>query len=350
MTKVILLNKLLSVNSEFSHPTLVCPYTLIEEEALIWSILLFNQVVLLHPYPLSLPPSCRSLVDLGLLQVRTMERTREEIREKDRKLRDIRTYISNDPEKGYLKYLKQVDVLKDQETEEEIVGLLKGRPLIKPFKKSSITSGPILLCLIHEWMMQEWEVEVSLAEIEEQEKILAQGWQENPEDGSNWKPNAPPAQSRNEFQILCPPALAAWRELKKQLSPEPLNLFTTEQWVWTDHYGLDPEEGGIISIPLPDLSSLISTTSQKHAEEWVPEKASFFIREKAGRLLQSSLGADQERSVDEFQKFLSGLGLPLNGKYKLILPPIPPFSKEPPSHWDKNGTSPLILLSPTRAI
>ena len=333
------------MNPESSQPALICPYTLIEEEALIWSILLFNQVVLLHPYPLPLPAPCHPLVDRGLLKIRTLERTREEIREKDRRLREIRTYIANDPDRGFLKYLKEVDSMKDQETEEEIVGLLKGRPVIKPFKDFSVVKAPILLCLIHEWMMLEWEVEASLAEIEEQEKILARGWQENTEEGSNWKPDALPARGKNEFQILCPPALAAWRELKKQLAPEPLNLFTTEQWVWEDYYGQDPEEGGIISIPLPDLSSLTGTTSQKHAQEWVSEEAGFFIRGKAVRLLQSPIGADQERFVDEFQKCLSGLGLPLNGNYKLSLPFIQFPMKEPKTQFSPRGSDPMFLVS-----
>ena len=93
-------------------------------------------------------------------------------------------------------------------------------------------------------------METSLAAIEEQEKNLIQGWQENPEEVSIWKSADPLVLKRIETEINCPPALAAWRELKNTLVPEPVPLFTTQQWVWAEHYGLDPEEGRSNSLPL----------------------------------------------------------------------------------------------------
>ena len=79
------------MNSYSCKPALICPYTLMEEGALAWAIHLFSQAVLLHPFPLPLPPFCHPLVDLGFLQVRSLARSREEIREKDKSLREMDT-------------------------------------------------------------------------------------------------------------------------------------------------------------------------------------------------------------------------------------------------------------------
>jgi len=327
------------------QPALICPYTLLEEEALIWSILLFNRAVLLHPFPLSLPASSQSLVSQGLLQVRTLERTQEEIREKDRKLREIQAYIANNPDRGFLKYLKEADSMQDQETQEEIVGFMKGKPFTTPLRDASIVNGPVFLCLIHEWMIKEWEVEASLADIEKQEQIMAQGWQESLEEGSPWETASPLILKKNDIEILCPLALSAWRELKNKLAPEPSILFSTQRWVWADHYGLDPEEDQIMALPLPDLSSLCSANFQKQAKNLASLKKSL-IQENLERLLRSFGREEQKRSIDDFKKSLSGLGLPPNGKYQLILPPFQPSLKEPLAHLDQRGSIPLILFSP----
>jgi hypothetical protein len=327
------------MSSNFNLPALICPYTLMEEEALAWAILLFQQTLLLHPYPLLLPASFQSLADQGLIQVRSPVRTREEIREKDILLRELENYLVNNPGRGFLKYLKEAASIEDQETQEEITDLIKDRPFLKPPKDFSILNGPILLCLIHEWMKQEWEVEMSLAAIDAQEKILAQGWQENPEEGSIWKSAGPLVLKRNETEINCPPALAAWRELKNILVPEPVTLLTTQQWVWTDYYGLDPEDGQISSIPLPDLGSLTSTHFKN------PD-ISGLVREKMEAVLRPPLGSSSKNTVADFQKTLLELGLPPDGKYRLVFPPNSPFLPVPPSSLGQRGSDPLILLLP----
>ena len=325
------------MSSNFHQPALICPYTLMEEEALAWSILLFGQAVLLHPYPLPLPVSVQIRRDQGMIQVRSWVQTPEAIREKDRLLRGIKQYVIDNPGQGFLKYLLGAASMDDQETQEEITDLMKGRPFLK--HESFIINGPILLCLIHDWLMQEGEVETSLAVVEEQEKNLIQGWQENPEEESIWKSADPSVLKRIEAEINCPPALAAWWELKNTLVPEPSILFTTQQWVWAKHYNLDPEESRVNSIPLPDLGSL--TTAPL-------ENPDFYriIRSKVEAVLHPAPAFDPQKALDEFQKALLELGLPSEGQYRLVFPPDPPPFQVSPSPSGQKGSDPMILLLP----
>jgi hypothetical protein len=327
------------MNSNSYQPALICPYTLMEEEALAWAILLFQQALLLHPYPLPLPDSIQPLADQGLIQVRSPERTREEIRKKDIQLRELKIYLADNPGRGFLKYLMEAAAQEKMETQEEIAGLMMGRTLIKSHSDSPLVSGPMLLCLIHEWMIQEREVETSLAAIEEQEKILAQSWQENPEEISIWKSADPRVLKRIEREINCPPALSAWWELKNALVPEPVPLFTTQPWVWAEHYGLDPEEGRINSISLPDLSSLNNGIFQN-------TKIHGPVREKMEAVLRLPLGIASRSAVDDFQIALLQLDLPPEGKYRLVFPPISSQLPVPPSSPAQSGSDPLILLLP----
>jgi hypothetical protein len=319
------------------RPALVCPFTLMEEEALAWSILLFGQTVLLHPYPLPLPVSFQIRRDQGMIQIRSLVQTAESIREKDRLLRGIKQYLIDNPGRGFLKYLIEAASLEEQETQEEITNLMTGRPFLKP--ESFALNGPILLCLIHEWMMQEWEVETSLDAVEEQEKNLIQGWQENPEEESIWKSAALSVLKSIEPEINCPPALAAWWELKNTLVPEPSILFTTQQWVWEKHYNLDPEESRIHSIPLPDLGSLTAAPLQNPDFNRI-------IQEKVEAVLGPAPAIDPSRAVDEFQKALLELGLPSEGKYRLVIPPNLLSSLGTPSSSGTGNSEPLILLLP----
>ena len=325
------------MSSNFYKPALVCPYTLMEEEALAWSILLFGQAVLLHPYPLPLPVSIQSRRDQGMIQIRSLVQTPEAIREKDRLLRGIKQYLIDNPGQGFLKYIIEAASMEDQETQEEITDLMKGRPFLKP--ESFIINGPILLCLIHEWMMQEWEVETSLAAIEEQEKIMIQGWQESPEEGSIWKSADPLVLKRIETEIECTPALSAWWELKKTLVPEPVTLFTTQQWVWAEQNRLDPEEGRINSLPLPDLSSLTTASFQNPDIHRV-------IREKMDAILRLPIGSASKSAVDDFQIALLQLDLPPEGKYRLVFPSNSSPLPVPLSSPGQSGSDPLILLLP----
>ncbi len=330
---------------ESIQPALIYPYTLFEEEALAWSILLCNQAVLLHPFPLPLPPSYLPLMDQGLLQVRSLERTREEIRIKERNLRAVQTYIAGLPDQGFLKTLKGLTSGEALETQEEIVGLLKGETSKKNPEYPSAIDGQTLLCLIHQWLMQEWEMEASVAMAEEQEKTLTMGWQENPEETVTWSPPVPSVLRKNETELPCPLALTAWKELRDQLAPEPLNLFTTQWWAWTEHYGLDPDEEPPVSIPLPDLGPLDASNFQKQLEARGPSKTGSTVSRFPEGPLRSLLVSPQEGAIVDFQKALSGLGLPPNGRYCLILPPIKLSLKGPEAYRRQNGWGPLILLS-----
>ncbi len=308
------------MNPESIQPALIYPYTLIEEEALAWSILLCDQAVLLHPFPLPLPPSYLPLMDRGLLQIRSLKRTREEIRIKDRNLRAVQAYIAGLPDQGFLKTLKGLTPGEALETQEEIVGLLKGVTSRKGPGYPSAIDGQTLLCLIHEWMMQEWEMEASVARVEEQEKNLTMGWQENPDEAVTWPPPVPPVLRKTETEIPCPLALTAWKELEDQLAPEPLNLFTTQWWAWAEHYGLDPDEEPPVSIPLPNLGPLSSPNFQKQLEARGPLKTGSAVPNIPEGLLRSLLVSPQGGSIVDFQRVLSGLGLPSGGQYYLIFP------------------------------
>jgi hypothetical protein len=247
--------------------------------------------------------------------------------------------VANNPGRGFLKYLMEAAAQEEMETQEEIAGLMRGRPLKKPHSDSPPVSGPILLCLIHGWMIQEREVETSLAAIEEQEKILVQGWQENTEEVSIWKSADPLVSKRIETEINCPPALSAWQGLKNKLVPEPVTLFTTQQWVWTEHYGLDPEEGRINPIPLPDLGSLTTATFNNPGIKGD-------IREKMEAVLFLPTGSASKSAVDDFQESLLSLDLPPEGKYRLIFPPNSSPLPDPLSSSGPRGPDPLILLLP----
>jgi hypothetical protein len=325
--------------SEVRQPALICPYTLLEEEALAWAVLLFGQVVLLHPYPLPVPASCLEAANRNWIQVRTLPRTREEIRKKDKFLTEMDSLLANTPGRGYLKYLQGAASLEDTETREEIVSLMRGRLLGKNAPDGSAVNGPILLCWIHNWMRQEWEVEASLAEIEEREKIMALGWQENLEEEWPGESTVPRMVKKTEIEIHCPPALVAWRELKKSLVSEPMTLVTNQIWVWKSNYNLDPEEDRTVSIPLPDLGSLEKAASQNHS-------LMMSIREKWERVLHPPGGSDQERILVDFQESLTQLGLPVSGKYRLTFPPDPVSMKALRSSAGNKESDRLILFSP----
>jgi hypothetical protein len=319
------------------QPALICPFTLVEEEALAWSILLFGQTILLHPYPLPLPNSVSPLVDQGTVQVRSMAQTPENIREKDRLLREIKQYAMNTPGRGFLKYLEGAIGLEETETQEEITGWMKGEKSNRFLNDLPPINGSILLCLIHEWLMQDWDLQTSLTTIEEKEKLLVQGWKEDPEEESDWEVGAFGTLKEQGTEMRYPPALTAWRELKKDLVPEPVTLFTTQQWVWEDYYNLDPEENRNHSIPLPKLNSLSGVSLQNPGLIRA-------IRETVPGLLPLSMYLDHQQALEEFQKGLQGLNLPADGSYRLLLPPHP-LTSDPPS-INQKVLDPLILLLP----
>ncbi len=331
------------MNPEPIRQALVCPYTLIEEEALAWAIILFNRAILLHPFPLPVPASYLPLMDRGRLQVRSLDRSPEEIRIKDRKLRAIQTFIAGYPEESFLKYLQGMAAGESAETEEEIIAVLKERPVRKTSGNSPAVDGQALLCLIHGWMLEKWEMEAALARAEALEKNLTSGWQENQEEAVTWPSPAPSYSKTNETEIPCPLALTAWQELKDQLAPEPAILFTTQRWLWAEQFGRDPEEEAPSSILLPDLGPFSSPDFRKQIEE--PASLKSAVSLDVERSLRALMAAPSERSIADFQKALAALELPPAGRYHLMLPPASPPAKEPPALGDLRGKGSLILLS-----
>jgi hypothetical protein len=333
------------MNPTYSQTALICPYSLMEEEALAWSTLLFNQALLLHPFPLTLPASYQPLLAQGWLQVLAPDRSQDEIRLKDKSLRQIQAFISSNPDQGLLKYLNQVNLQEDRETQEELVGLLKGQPPKRTSPDSLTFNGHVLLCLIHEWMMQEWALDDALAKIEEQEKSLAQGWQDSLEEGSIWSDRTSRVQKRNEIEIPCPLALKAWRELKNQMVPEPGCLFSGQPWVWNIHYGTDWEEDQVISIVLPDMSSSISGSLPALRDDpSSKEKVSRVVQTWESLLMSLSSGG-AKRLLPDFQRALAALDLPDRGRYRLIIPLFPPSQKQSKILYGQDQTSLLVLIT-----
>jgi hypothetical protein len=331
-------------SSAIQDPVLIYPYTLIGKEALNWSIILFGPVFLLHPFPLPLPPPCRPLYEQGLLQIHSLERSREEIRIKDRALREIQRFITDKPDQTFLKVLKEINPSEDHETLREIVSLLKGKFLPDPPLDPTNRFGQILLCLVHQWMIEQWEIKESLDQIKDQEALLAQSWSENPEEEPFLTFEDIRDEGRDETEVICPKALEAWRDLKSLWSAEPRYLLTDQRWVWADYYGLDPEESQIISIPLPSLDETNSNFSQARDGQQIIHKTGINLREDFQNLWQAFGRADQEKQAQTFQKDLSALGLPPLGKYHLILPPVPSALPGPVSVRHPKGPTPLILL------
>ena len=72
------------MENEIKPTVLVTPYTLMEEEATYWSLLLFGPLLFLHPYALASPDTYRKLLAEGLIHVLSPDRTPEEIRQKER--------------------------------------------------------------------------------------------------------------------------------------------------------------------------------------------------------------------------------------------------------------------------
>lgn len=336
------------MNSFSSLKALICPYTLMEEEALAWSILLFNQALILHPFPLPLPASYQSLINRGLLEVRTLERTPEEIRTKNKNLRELQAFIADHPDRSFLEILKERTVSEDLETQEELVGFLKGQPLQTISNDSQLLKGQILLCLIHEWMLQGWEVDFSLAMIEEQERLLAQSWQDGLDEGSRRMAIDPLVFKRNETEILCPLALKTWWELKNRLVTESAYLCTSQPWVWKDSYGTEDAVNPAVSIPLPDLNSMLSGSFQGVGENRLPNTRVVPVQKSWEALLRSLSREGKEGGTVEreaFRKAVSALGLPDNGRYRLVLPVDQPGEKGLKNRSGPQGEGPLVLIT-----
>ena len=107
---------------------LVTPYTLMEPEGRLWSLLLFGPLVFLHPYALAGPDPYQRLLAENLIQVLSPDRTPEEIRQKDKSLREFQTFVAQNPDFSFLEYLKQVKPGEHLESRDEILNILRGNP------------------------------------------------------------------------------------------------------------------------------------------------------------------------------------------------------------------------------
>jgi hypothetical protein len=316
---------------------LVTPYTLMEPEATYWSLLLFGPLVFLHPYSLAWPDPYRELLAEGLVQVLTPDRTLEEIRQKDRGLRDFQTFASQNPDFSFLEYLRQVKPGEHLESRDEILGLLRGRspkPREGAETRQSLT-GDLFLCLIHDWLNKEWEIDLSMENFGELDRGLARIMDQSPEFSSDWVSSQDTYITPTEAERICPPALAAWKALRAQLAPGPGRLITNQPWVRREHYALTDEESPSPALPLPALrfpsfeGFLASYRRWSQAGDLIP------LRQGIEDFFSKPETSDRER--DEFPETLKPLDLKEPGRYSLYLPPPALPSPAP---------EPLLLIAP----
>ncbi len=315
----------------------VTPYTLMEPEATYWSLLLFGPLVFLHPYSLVWPAPYRELLTGGLIQVLTPDRTPEEIRQKDRALREFQSFAAQNPDFSFLEYLRQVKPGEHLESRDEILGLLRGQPA-NPREETETRqtlSGELFLCIIHDWLSKEWEIDLSLGDFGEQELALARIMDQSPEFSLDWASSEKPFVSPTEAEMVCPPALAAWRKLRAQLAPGPVRLLTNQPWVRREHYALAGDESPSPSLPLPALrfpsfeGFLASYRRWSQAGDLIP------LRQRIENFFSKPGTSDRER--DEFLEDLKLLNLKEPGRYSLYLPPPAlPFP----------APEPLLLVAP----
>jgi hypothetical protein len=304
-------------------PILVSPYTLLDEEALGWSLLFSDRVLFLHPYPLDLPETCRHLMDRGLLQVHTLPRTPEEIREKDRKIREFQAFVSQNPDFSFLEYLRQSHHEEPLETRDEILAHLRGgAPKTDRVRESpGEPAGDILLCLIHDWISQQWEIDRSLDRLADQEKALAGIMEAGFEFSGDWSAPGSSFVASADPELYCPPALLAWKSLKEQLAPKASVMVTTQKWVWQDRYRLDPDDPSVPSLPLPGWADASVESFQQDIHSWTSAGSLQPVRQMFGEL---ALGSPPDgQKVKGLQTALEAFALSGPGRYRLVLPPLP---------------------------
>ena len=324
------------MEKEIDLPVLVTPYTLMEEEATYWSLLLFGPLLFLHPYALAWPDPYQKLLAEGLIQVLSPDRTPEEIRQKDRRLREFQTFVVQRPDFSFLEYLKQVKPGKHLETRDEILDLLRGKPVktregAEPPKP---LGGEVFLCIIHDWLKKEWEIDLSLEQFQEQELGLARIMDQSPEFSSGWAASEKPLIAPDEAEIICPPALAAWKELRAHLAPGPGCLLTNQPWVRRVYYGSPPDDFPAPGWPLPALRFPSSKGFLESYRRW-------------------SQAGDLGRLRQGIEDSLSGPGPPtqkgrIQGGRKSAPPerPRPLFPLSSPPALPFPAPEPLLLITP----
>lgn len=319
------------MEQKLDRSALVVPYTMLEREALDWALLFFDSLIFAHPFPLPMPEHYQPLLALQRVRIWTAERTPPDIQKKDRWLREYKQFAAQNPEPGFLSALKQIRADQTPETRDEIVALLKGGPdrENEAPPAAPAVDGDLLLCLIHEHLRTEWEVDQSLAVVEKAEKnlmhIMDQGW----EDGGDLGAAETAFGGLTDSEMVCPPALEAWRQLKNPLASESTTRLTTQAWVWRQYYGLDPEDPSLSSIPLPDIPLAAPPGEALPSSD----------RARVNQLFWKALTAAPDtrmKNTADLAAGLSHLGLPAAGRYTLVFPPDPATGG--------SETGPLVLL------
>ena len=305
------------MEQKLDRSALVVPFTMLEREALDWALLFFDSLIFTHPFPLPLPERYQLLRALQRVRIWTAERTAPDIQKKDRWLREYKQFAAQNPDTGFLSALKQIRADQSPETRDEIVAVLKGgtdRESETPPPAPAV-DGDLLLCLIHEHLRTEWEIDQSLAVVERAEKnlmhIMDQGW----EGGGDFSAAEPAFSGFSDSEIVCPPAWEAWKQLKNPLAAESTIRLTTQVWVWREYYGLDPEDPFLASIRLPEI----------HAEAGSGEPLEKIDKTMLEPYFGDALFADRPKAMAEksadLAVALTNLGLPPEGRYTLVFPP-----------------------------
>jgi hypothetical protein len=322
-------------------PVLVTPYTLMEEEATYWSLLLFGPLLFLHPYVLAWPDPYQKLLAEGLIHVLSPDRTPEEIRQKDRRLRGFQSFVAQSPDFSFLEYLKKVRPGKHLETRDEILGLLRGKPVKSrdEVEPRNALEGDLYLCIIHELLNKEWEIDLSLDKLQVQELGLARLMDQSPEFSSDWASSEKTVITPFEAEIICPPARAVWEELRAQLAPGPSRLLTDQPWVRRVHYGANLEESLSPGLPLPALRFHSFEEFLESYRRWSQSGYLGTLRQRIEDFLSGPGTFEQDRA--EFTEALNPLHLKDPGRYSFYFPPPTlPFP----------APEPLLLIIPTGSL
>ncbi|RPH86560.1 MAG: hypothetical protein EHM75_07655 [Desulfobacteraceae bacterium] len=316
---------------------LVTPYTLMEPEATYWSLLLFGPLVFLHPYALACPDPYQRLLAEGLIQVLSPDRTPEEIRQKDRRLREFQTFVGQNPDFSFLEYLKQVKPGEHLESRDEILDLLRGQPTKhrEQTETRDALTGDLFLCIIHDWLNKEWEIDRSLEQFGEQELGLARIMDQSPEFSNDWASAEKTFIAPTEAEKVYPPALEAWKGMRAQLAPEPSRLITNQPWVWREHYALTDEESPSPSLRLPALQFPSFEGFLASYRRWSQAGNLSPLRQRIEDFF--SKPGTNEQEMGGFLAALNALNLKDPGRYSLYLPPPALPSPAP---------EPLLLIAP----
>ncbi len=313
------------------------PYTWLEEEVLIWAVLLFGKAVVLYPGPLPLPPYLQEGERQGWVEIHRLPKTREELLERGRILKAVEQTGYHLSDGSLLRYLTAAEAGDGSETEEEILRMLKNSGSGAEMRASSILSGEILLSLLHRFRYTEWELDRSLAEIEGQEHLLPSLWQSELEESFHPSARAPSSTPRTQApQLYLPEALKTWQGMRRSLVPGPSLLITDQEWVFTARYGHDPEEDPSASLVLPPAGPLSEISSID------PEKTRF-LRETTTRIVvdENYRGGEGARALEAVLRTIFTEG---QGGWRFFLPPKASSPDKQPPQWMPRD--PIFLFLP----